>query len=133
MMSGYSVDLRERVIKAWQNGKKQTWIAETFAISVSSIKRYISRYRQTGSVAPTEQGREEPLITAEQGPLVQAMVDEQPDMTLEGYCEAWAKRTGQRVSDSTMSRALQRFDRPRKKRLSVLPSGTKRPVKTGAK
>jgi transposase len=114
-MSGYSIDLRERVITAWQNGKEQAWIAETFQISVSSIKRYISRFRQTGSVAPTIQQREQPLIKAAQAAAVQAMVDDHPDATLEVYCVDWEKRTGQRVSDSTMSRALGRFDRPRKK------------------
>jgi transposase len=132
-MSGYSMDLRERVMTAWQDGKAQGWIADTFKVSVSSLKRYISRYRQTGSVAPTIQRRERPLIKAEQAQAVQAMVDERPDATLEGYCEDWEKRTGQRVSDSTMSRALQRFDRPRKKRPSTPPSGMKRPVRTGAR
>lgn len=132
-MSGYSMDLRERVITAWQNGKRQAWIADTFKISVSSLKRYVSRFRQTGGVVPTMQQREQPLIKAEQAQAVQAMVDEQPDGTLEGYCEDWEKRTGQRVSDSTMSRALQRFDRPRKKRPSTPPSGMKRPVRTGAR
>jgi putative transposase len=121
-MSGYSTDLRERVIRAVENGKSQAWIAETFQISVSSIKRYLGRFRQTGSVAPTVQGREQPLIKAEQAAAVQAMVDDQPDATLEAYCDAWEKRTGQRVSDSTMCRALQRFDRPRKKRRSGPPS-----------
>ena len=42
-MSGYSVDLRERIIKAAESGKTQGWIAATFSVSVSSIKRYISR------------------------------------------------------------------------------------------
>lgn len=132
-MSGYSMDLRERVMTAWQNGKPQAWIADTFKISVSSIKRYIRRFRQTGSVASTIQQREQPLIKAEQAQAVQAMVDEHPDATLEAYCEDWEKRTGQRVSDSTMSRALQRFDRPRKKRQSAPPSAMKRPVRTGAR
>jgi transposase len=127
------MDLRERVITTWQNGKTQAWIAATFQISVSSIKRYVSRFRQTGSVAPTVQEGEQRLITAEQASAVQAMVDERPDATLAGYCEDWEKRTGQRVSDSTMSRALQRFDRPRKKRPSGPPSGMKRPVRTGAR
>jgi len=118
-MSGYSTDLRERVIRAVEKGESQEWIAETFQISVSSLKRYLSRFRETGRVAPTVQGREQPLIKDEQAAVVQAMADEQPDATLEGYCEAWEKRTGQRVSASTMCRALPRFDRPRKKRRSM--------------
>jgi transposase len=113
-MSGYSMDLRERGNTAWQNGKRQAWIAETFKISISSIKRYISRFRQMGRVAPTIQQREQPLIKVAQAPGVQAMVDEHPDATLEAYCEDGEQRTGQRVSDSTMNRALERFDRPRK-------------------
>ena len=131
-MSGYSTDLRERVIGAWQEGNPQAWIVETFQISVSSLKRYISRYRQTGSVEATIQGREQPLIKTDQRSAVQAMVDESPDATVEGYCEEWEKRTGQRVSASTMSRALQRFDRPRKKRRSAPQNATKRPVRSGA-
>ena len=114
-MSGYSTDLRERVIRAVENGKTQAWIAETFQISISSIKRYVSRFRQTGSVIPTVQRREQPLIQDGQAAAVQALVDEHPDATLEAYCAEWEKRTGQRVSASTLCRALQRFDRPRKK------------------
>lgn len=121
-MRSYSMDLRERVLGAWQAGKSQTWIAETYQLSVSSIKRYISRFRQMGSVAPTVQGREQPLIKDEQAAVVQVMVDEHPDATLAAYCQDWEKRTGQRVSSATMCRALQRFDRPRKKRLSGPPS-----------
>ena len=114
-MRGYSMDLRERVMTAWQDGKPQGWIADTYDISVSTIKRYLSRFRQSGSVLPTIQGREQPLIKDSQAAAVQAMVDEQPDATLAAYCALWQERTGQGVSDTTMSRALQRFDRPRKK------------------
>ena len=46
-MSGYSLDLRERVIGARQEGKSQAWIAQTFKISVSSVKRYIERFERT--------------------------------------------------------------------------------------
>jgi len=132
-MSGYSTDLRERVIKAWQDGQSQAWIANTFQISVSSLKRYISRFRQTGSVEATLQGREQPLIKTEQRPAVQAMVDEYPDVTIQAYCGEWEKRTGQRVSAATMSRALQRFDRPRKKRRSAPLNAMKRPARSGAR
>ena len=132
-MSGYSVDLRERVIKAWQDGKTQAWVAETFAVSAGSIKRYIRRFQQTGSVAPIIQGRAQPLIKLEQAEAVQALVDRLPEATLEDYCAAWEQETGQRVSVPTMCRALQRFDRPRKKRQSGPPNAMRRPVKRGAR
>jgi transposase len=114
-MSGYSVDLRERVIKAWENGKTQAWIAATFSISVSSIKRYISRYKATGSMAPTQQGREQPLIKESDAPAIRAMVKRKSDARLAWYCAEWTQATGVKVSPQTMSRALLRFGLPRKK------------------
>ncbi len=114
-MSGYSVDLRERVLKARENGKSQAWIAETFSISVSTVKRYIQRYREKGSVLPTAQKREEPLIKDNQREAIQAMVASAPMATLAQYCQIWEKQSGLRVSIQTMSRVLLRFGLPRKK------------------
>ena len=114
-MSGYSVDLRERVIKTWESGKTQAWIAATFSISVSSMKRYISRYKTTGSVAPTQQGREQPLIKTSDEAALRAMVKRKSDARLEWYCQEWEQSSGVKVSPQTMSRALLRFGLPRKK------------------
>lgn len=114
-MSGYSVDLRERVIKVWESGKTQAWIAETFSISVSSIKRYIRRYKATGRVAAAKQGREQPLIKSRDERLIRAMVARKSDARLEWYCREWEQISGVKVSPQTMSRALLRFGLPRKK------------------
>lgn len=114
-MSGYSVDLRERVIKACESGKTQAWIAATFSISVSSIKRYISRYKATGSLAPTQQGREQPLIKDSDEAAIRALVARKSDARLDWYCAEWQQATGVSVSPQTMSRALLRFGLPRKK------------------
>ncbi len=132
-MDSYSRDLRERVIKAWQDGKRQGWIAETFAVSLSTVKEWIKRFRETGSVEPLPRGHEQPLIRDEQASAIQAMVDGLPEGTLEAYCAAWEQATGQRVSVPTMCRALQRFDRPRKKRPSVRLNAMKRPVRSGVR
>lgn len=114
-MSGYSVDLRERAIKAWQSGKTQAWIAETFSISVSSVKRYISRYKARGNVAPTQQGREQPLVKPSDETAIRAMVARKSDAGLVWYCQEWERVSGVKVSPQTMSRALLRFGLPRKK------------------
>src|SRR5258706_3015079 len=115
MMSGYSVDLRERVIKIWESGKKQAWIAATFSISVSSIKRYSSRYKTTGNVVQTKQGWEQPLIKTSEEAALRAMVKRKPEARLEWYCREWEQSSGVKVSPQTMSRALLRFGLPRKK------------------
>lgn len=114
-MSGYSMDLRERIIQAWENGKTQRWIAETYAVNISTVKRYISRYRQTGSVAPSVQGRQKPIIGEADRSAIERMVAQTPMATLAQYCEQWASQSGMPVSIQTMSRVLQRFGLGRKK------------------
>jgi transposase len=116
-VDSYSQDLRERVIKVWQDQTAtQAWIADTFGISVSTLKEWIKRFQETGSIDPLPRGREQPLIKDDQAQAVQALVDALPEATLAQYCTAWEQATGQRVSAPTMCRALQRFDRPRKKK-----------------
>jgi transposase len=116
-MNSYSGDLRERVVKACKEGTAtQAEIGVTFGISVSTIQDWLKRFEATGNVEPLPRGHEQALIKDGQASAVQAVVDRLPEATLAQYCEAWDQATGQRVSTPTMCRALQRFDRPRKKK-----------------
>src|SRR5258708_35054933 len=124
-MSGYSVDLRERVIKARQDGKRQGWIAQTFSISVSSVKRYIERFERTGSVEATHQARQQAVIHEGYQTAIDALVQRLADATLEEYGDEWQRVSGVRVSIQTMSRTLIRCGWPRKKRQWVQPNATK--------
>ena len=122
----YSRDLRERVVKASQDQMAtQAEIGATFGISASTIQDWLKRYETTGGVEPLPRGHEQPLIKNEQAPDIQAVVDKLPEATLAQYCDAWEQATGQRVSVPTMCRALQRFDRPEKKRQSPRLNGMK--------
>ena len=49
-MKAYSIDLRERVVKAAKEGRPQEEIAKVLAISVSTIKRYLKEWRETTSL-----------------------------------------------------------------------------------
>jgi transposase-like protein len=51
-MKSYSLDLRERVIQAWQEDKRQSWIAETYRVGLSTLKEWIKRFRETGGWNP---------------------------------------------------------------------------------
>ncbi len=90
-------------------------MAETFSSSVSSIKRYIRRYKATGKVTPTQQGREQPLIKPSDETAIRAIVARKSDAGLVWYCAEWAQVSGVKVSPQTMSRALLHFGLPRKK------------------
>ena len=51
-MKAYSQDLRQRVLRAIDQGKNQAEVAETFAISIPTIRRYLKGRRESGHVLP---------------------------------------------------------------------------------
>lgn len=51
-MKAYTQDLRHRVLRAIDQGKKQAEVAELFAISTATIKRYLKARRESGHVLP---------------------------------------------------------------------------------
>ena len=56
MPAPYSIDLRQRVINAYEAKEgSQRQIAERFQVSHSFVKKLIYRYRQTGTIEPLAQ------------------------------------------------------------------------------
>lgn len=126
-MRAYSQDLRERVLRAVDEGKPRAQIIELFQVSRATIKRYLKQRRETGSV----QQRPIPGRTPKKGAVLQAevkkLVQEQPDARLQDYCQMWEERSGVSVSPSTMSRALRQAGSTRKK-----DGGSQRTQRSGA-
>src|SRR5688500_12075683 len=103
-MEAYSMDLRERVVKACdESNLKRKEIAKRFSVSTAWIRRLLQRRRATGSIAPlpSRRGRKPVLDEALRKQLGQ-LVAEQPDSTL---AELRAK-LGLEVSLSVIWRAL---------------------------
>lgn len=117
---GYSLDLRERVITAWQKGNlKLPELAELFGVSIPTIKRWTRRYRETGSVSPLPHGGGHPRVLSEpQIELVERMVLEHPDWTEEEYTAHVVDNHGFVVSRSTVGREIRRLGYSVKKRPS---------------
>ena len=56
-MKAYSLDLRERVVAAYQNGVETIReVAEQFQVSESFIKKMLARHRGSGDLAPRGHG-----------------------------------------------------------------------------
>lgn len=129
MPAPISLDLRERIIAAWQSDEYSSWeqIAATFQVGRATVNRLIRLYRQTDSVEPAPHGGGlDHLIPDEDLLRVWELVEEQPDRTIEEFADEYARRTGVRVSRATMGRALERLELSRKKRHSRRASGTVR-------
>ena len=61
MPNPYSIDLRERVVAAVeQDGLSRHQAAAHFGVGVSSAIRWVRRFRETGSVAPSRMGGYKP-------------------------------------------------------------------------
>jgi transposase len=89
-MATYSMDLRERVIRAVDAGEgTQEQIAERFSVSSRWIRTLLARRAATGSIAPKPNaGGRRQLIQGEAAESLRAAVRDAPDATLAELREA---------------------------------------------
>ncbi len=107
-MHAYSIDLRERIVRAVEADQARATVARTFQVSLSTVKRYAAQHRTSGSLAPKRPARQQPRITPAHYLALLAQLAAQPDATLEEHCQTWAQTQGVRVSVPTMWRAITR-------------------------
>lgn len=130
-MKAYSLDLRERIIDRVLSGLSDAQVSEMLGVSRSTVKRYVRQYRADGDLSP----RPRPGQPAVKGAALDAGLGphlaQYPDATLAEHCQYWAAATGQRVSISTMRRAICRADWTRKKSLQSPASAMRSSASTG--
>lgn len=114
-MKAYSQDLRERVLRAVDEGKPRAQIIAFFGGSRAPIKRYVKQRRETGNVHPHAIPGRTPKKGAALQAKVEELLQERSDARLEDYCHMWESRSGVNVSPSTMSRAIRQAGYTRKK------------------
>ncbi len=114
-MKAYSQDLRQRVLRALDQGKSQAEVAATFAISTATIKRYLKARRESGHVLPKAiPGRPNVKGVALEAGMVEQL-RAHPDATREQHCQLWEATHGVKVSPAIITRARQALGWTRKK------------------
>lgn len=115
-MRAYSYDIRQRILCAVDQGMPRAEMINTFAVSRSTIKRYLKLRRETNGVKPkTIPGRPSKKGAAlHTGLLLQ--LEAHPDATLDEHCQMWEAMSGIQVSSATMSRAMKHLNWTRKKK-----------------
>jgi len=105
---------RRKIVEAVDAGDSVADVAERFAISETTVRNFLRLRQETGSLRPQPPtgGPRRKLTELERERLLQA-VDKQPDATLAELIEQGELD----VSESTVSRELQRLDRPRKRKV----------------
>ena len=87
-MAPYSMDLRERVVRAWDASGDADAVAARFTVSRAWVHRLVQRRRETGSIAPRKQTKFRSRVLAGQEARLAALITARPDATLSELREA---------------------------------------------
>src|SRR5690242_15027000 len=93
-MKAYSLDLREKVLRAVDQGFSRGDIVKLLGVSRATIKRYLKQRRETGDVAPRAIPGRPPkkldLLRAE----LEAQLRAHDDVSLAEQCRSEERRVG---------------------------------------
>jgi transposase len=108
-MNAYSKDLRLKVLSAIDRGIPRKEVAELFGVSLSTIKRWLKRRRQTGGVETMKIPGRPSVKGKALRQWLPSQLNSNPDLTLAEHCEAFEDESGMEVSEATMSRNIRRL------------------------
>jgi len=87
-MAPYSMDLRKRVLRAWDAGLDAESVAAKYEVSRAWVHRLVQRRRETGSIAPRTQTKFRQRVLAGREDRLAALIAARPDATLAELREA---------------------------------------------
>lgn len=125
-MQAYSLDLRQRVVSAYENGVETILeVAERFEVSDSFIKKLLRRKRATGEIAPIgHRGGQPKRLSQKHRKWLLKTVLAEPDITLGELSERLSSEQNISASVSTLWRELKGLNLRRKKSRWSLVSAT---------
>jgi transposase len=93
MAAPLSVDLRLRVVRAVEEeGMSRRAASARFGVAVRTAVRWVGAYRAGGSLAARKMGNPSPPKLWAHREMVLALLDEQPDLTIEELRHALAEQ-----------------------------------------
>ena len=124
----YSVDLRERVLRAHEAGEgSQRVLAARFGVSVGAVCGWLAALHGEGRRGPRPHGGGRRALGGADPRVLTGLVAEQGDLCLSEYARRFAARTGTPpLRAAAMCRALARLGLPRKKRRCTPASASAR-------
>jgi transposase len=117
-MKAYSLDLRQRVVHAYEQGEGSvSEIAARFGVSTAFVKKMLKRWRETADLSPLAHGGGKPKsLSPGQHQLLKRKVRQQSDISLAELQSFLDEKEKVQVHVSTISRALSGLGLPLKKR-----------------
>lgn len=126
-MEAYSLDLRERVVRAVDGGMSRVGAADRFSVSNAWVGKLLRQRRDGGSLAPRPHAGGTPPALDDAGlAALREQVEADPDATLAELSDRLARDAGVRAGVNPVCRALRRLGLPLKKRRCAPTSVTRR-------
>lgn len=114
-MRAYSLDLRERIVAAVEQGEHKVIVAKRFGVGLASVKRYVKRARE-GRLEADKRPGQQPWLDASAQAALAKQVKDHPDWTLDQRAAALLEETGVALKKSAVSKYLKRLSITYKKR-----------------
>lgn len=119
MPAAYSVDLRQRIVDAYEAKEgSQRQVAKRFKVSLSFVRDLMRHYREQKTVQPKPHGGGAVAkISVNEQALIAQWVKQQPDLLLWELCERLENECSIKVGISTMWRTLEQMNLSVKKNI----------------
>ena len=112
----YSSDLRELVVKAFEEGQSPESVAQTYRISLKTVKSYVDKKAAATLHQVSRSGGRPRLVQEHHELQLLKQVNEKPDSTLEEHRLSLETVTGLSISFKTVDRVFRRHKIKHKKK-----------------
>ncbi len=120
-MRAYSLDLRQKIIHAYQNQQVSIrQLALNFGVAKSFVQKILKQYRETGDLRPRYSTGRPPKINSEQIVVLLQIIEENNDATLSELADLFEEKTGVKLSVSTIDRISHKLGYTFKKKRCTL-------------
>jgi putative transposase len=122
-MRAYSIDLRLKIVELHKEGKiSQRKLAQQFHVALSFIEKLLKQEKETGNIEPKKRTVQTPTkLTPEQIKILDQLVEEHNDATLDELSQLLEDRTGLLISRVTVDRMLRKLNLTFKKKHYIPP------------
>ena len=112
MPKTYSIDLRQKIVDAYDRGDiSQRKLAQQFGVAKSFVQKILKQRRETNSILPKVRlNQTPPKLKEEHRVILAELVEAKNDATLAELCEQIYERTGIRVGTTTMHNTLKKME-----------------------
>ena len=116
MARAYSLDLRERVVAAIEEGLSTHQAAARFSIGISTAGAWARLKRSQGDVRPGQQGKPKGSVLDPHADFILGVLEAKPDTTLDELVDRLAAERAVRIVRTAVWKFLDRRDMTHKKR-----------------